>query len=254
MVDTVTITRRFCGPPGSGNGGYTTGLVAAALSGAPAVEVTLHRPPPLERPLQLAREGDGATLHDGDDLVARGTVCELELEPPAAPTADELAAAVASFDVDQYAADHAFAGCFTCGPARDDGDGLRLFPAPLARDALHVWSWTPGPQDVEQDGSVSTPIAWAALDCPGGLAWMTHDDVPAVLGRLRVAVRRTPTEAEPLVVGGWRIAEEGRKRHSGSVIWSAEGEVLAVGEAVWIVLTAEQQAAFGVAGSGGAGG
>ena len=43
---TLSIDRRFCGPPGSGNGGYTAGRLAA-LIGDPA-EIMLRRPPPLE--------------------------------------------------------------------------------------------------------------------------------------------------------------------------------------------------------------
>ena len=47
----VMIPRRFNGPPDSGNGGYSCGVVAALLD-APAVEVTLRAPPPLERELR----------------------------------------------------------------------------------------------------------------------------------------------------------------------------------------------------------
>ena len=52
----LTVPRRFCGPPGSGNGGYTAGLLAERVQGGtahavshapgcPAVEVTLRQPP-----------------------------------------------------------------------------------------------------------------------------------------------------------------------------------------------------------------
>src|SRR5439155_15178742 len=67
----IVIDRRFCGPPDSGNGGYTCGLVAARVDG-PA-EVTLRLPPPLETPLTVA-PGDGGSVRvlDGDALVAEG--------------------------------------------------------------------------------------------------------------------------------------------------------------------------------------
>ena len=45
MTGSLTVARRFCGPPGSGNGGYVCGLIAGFLDG-PA-EVTLRLPPPL---------------------------------------------------------------------------------------------------------------------------------------------------------------------------------------------------------------
>jgi hypothetical protein len=49
MKEQLRVDRRFCGPPNSGNGGYTCGLVANFIDG-PA-EVILRRPPPLNRQL-----------------------------------------------------------------------------------------------------------------------------------------------------------------------------------------------------------
>lgn len=71
MSDRIVIDRRFCGPPDSGNGGYTCGLVAARVDG-PA-EVTLRLPPPLETPLTVA-SGDAGSVRvlGGDALVAEG--------------------------------------------------------------------------------------------------------------------------------------------------------------------------------------
>ena len=48
----LVIGRRFRGPPTSGNGGYTCGMLAAAAS--QPVELRLIRPPPLEVPLEIA--------------------------------------------------------------------------------------------------------------------------------------------------------------------------------------------------------
>ena len=57
---TLSIDRRFCGPPGSGNGGYTAGRLAA-LIGDPA-EITLRRPPPLETEMRVERAGQNRPL------------------------------------------------------------------------------------------------------------------------------------------------------------------------------------------------
>jgi UDP-2,3-diacylglucosamine pyrophosphatase LpxH len=65
---TLSIDRRFCGPPGSGNGGYTAGRLAA-LIGDPA-EITLRRPPPLETEMRVERAGSRLLLVHGDDLIA----------------------------------------------------------------------------------------------------------------------------------------------------------------------------------------
>ena len=43
----LRIAGRFCGPPGTGNGGFASGSLAARLAGTIHVEVTLRRPVPL---------------------------------------------------------------------------------------------------------------------------------------------------------------------------------------------------------------
>ncbi len=62
-------------------------------------------------------------------------------------------------------------------------------------------------------------------------------------------VHRRPAEGEELVVAGWDLGAEGRKRASGSVIWSADGEIVARNLATWIALTKDQQAQFRTAGA-----
>ncbi len=69
---TLSIDRRFCGPPGSGNGGYTAGRLAA-LTGDPA-EIMLRRPPSLETEMRVERAGPGdlAVAADPDGRVTGG--------------------------------------------------------------------------------------------------------------------------------------------------------------------------------------
>jgi len=50
----LIIPSRFCGPPGSGNGGYVCGRIAAYVDG-PAT-VTLRRPTPLGAPMAIERD------------------------------------------------------------------------------------------------------------------------------------------------------------------------------------------------------
>ena len=65
----LTIPSRFCGPPGSGNGGYVCGRIAAYLDGP--VTVTLRRPPPLATPLAVERGGESSVrIHHGRTLIA----------------------------------------------------------------------------------------------------------------------------------------------------------------------------------------
>jgi hypothetical protein len=54
-METMTIPRRFRGPPNSGNGGYVCGMLARHIAGA--AEVTLRAPPPLETELSVVEAG-----------------------------------------------------------------------------------------------------------------------------------------------------------------------------------------------------
>jgi hypothetical protein len=90
------IERRFRGPPQSGNGGYTSGMLAAAA--ATPVEVRLMKPPPLEQPLSIREDADGSRLLllDGEEPVASASPKTFELEVPKPPTYAEALAAPAS--------------------------------------------------------------------------------------------------------------------------------------------------------------
>lgn len=61
-VDDLIVGRRFCGPPDSGNGGWTAGALATRLGANrpddrsdswPLIEVTLRQPPPLDERLSV---------------------------------------------------------------------------------------------------------------------------------------------------------------------------------------------------------
>ena len=76
MTQSITIHRRFRGPPDSGNGGYSCALLGRFIDGPAAVRLSV--PPPLGVPLEV-RKKDGlvaaawipdATLVDASGFVA----------------------------------------------------------------------------------------------------------------------------------------------------------------------------------------
>lgn len=163
MAESIAIDPRFCGPPDSAHGGYACGRVAEFVSGA--AEVTLRRPPPLGRSLQIEWRDGSAALLDGETVVAEGTPCALELglpEPVADMEPDEAFASFTLFD------NHWLRTYFGCGPDRDLGDGLRLFPRRVPERALLAVPWTPDPSLNGGEGWVRPEFVWAALDCPSG--------------------------------------------------------------------------------------
>ncbi len=248
-MSSVTISSRFHGPPASGNGGYSCGLAAAQLGRRGPVRVRLRVPPPLDRPLEVRRDGESVQLLDGERVVAEAVPTALELEAPDPVEYQVAVDAYTSFDVEGYAAVHAFPTCFTCGPGRASGDGLRLFPAQVPdRPELVLAPWRPEPSFAGSDGLIPDELVWAALDCPSWLVWMVRDPspVPAVLGELTAVIERRVSPGEPLVVAAWQIAADGRKRTSGSVMWDSEGELVAKARSTWIVLGESHYESFGV--------
>ena len=131
------VPSRFCGPPESGNGGWVCGHAAVLLDPGPdeSVTVRLRTPPPLDRELQVGSgETDGRrTLEvaDGEHPVAQATV-GTALEPTGTPPLVSFAAATTAGEAYEGLADHPFPTCFSCGTAREEGDGLRLRPGRVA--------------------------------------------------------------------------------------------------------------------------
>ena len=239
MTAELRIDRRFCGPPDSGNGGYTCGLVAATVPG-PA-EVTLRRPPPLDTPLRVERRGDGVRVLDGDVLVAEGAVASADLgvDVPDPVGVDAAAGAAARSPLHEHPEEHPFPTCFVCGPQRAPVDGLRILVGPVAGRDVAADAWTPSADLAGTDGVVRPEFVWAALDCSGGVgSWLVEplEGNPYVLGRLAVRIRGVVRAGEPHAVVGWCIGVDGRKRTAGSAIFTAAGDLAGVARATWIQL------------------
>jgi hypothetical protein len=225
----VRIDRRFHGPPDSGNGGYVAGVVSGVLGG-PACTVTLHRPPPLDLPLELRTTEQSAELLDGDQLIASAVSAELDLEVPAPPAIADAQAAQARF-VGHHR--HYFPSCFVCGPRRAAGDGLAIYPGILGGEVAATW--TPGADLAAADGSVRREFLWAALDCPG--YWAVEQAAGrALLGRMTARIERPAPVGEPLIVTGWAIASEGRKHQVGTAVHDRRGGLVACARSTWITV------------------
>jgi hypothetical protein len=244
FLSKVVIARQFCGPPNSGNGGYVCGVLARDLPG-PATAVLRARVP-LEVDLHLQRE-DGATVMTdaAGALVGKGAPADPELLPdPPLPPSLARARAAAERHVGLTQSFHPI--CFTCGPERDEGDGLRVFPGQVeGAPAGHVaCAWTPDAAFADAEGLVSTEVIWAALDCPGFFAWVeVAGRHGALLGTMTGEVLRRPRAGEPCIVTAWPLVREGRKETAGVALFSAEGELLARGHQIWIMSAPPAQAA-----------
>lgn len=222
----MIIESRFNGPPGSGNGGYSSGVFATALIGAGPAEVTLRRPPPLDVPLTAgttAAADGGLEVHGPDGEV----VARVKAVDPVVPTVPAVSWAEAVQASRSYAgfADHPFPTCYVCGPQR--ADGLRIFPGRVTDGR------TAAPFVVPAE--VTPATVWAALDCPGGWSIIAPGR-PYVLGRMAAVVAALPAAGDECVVVGATVRTEGRKALVHSALYGPEGDPIGYARATWIAI------------------
>ena len=140
----LIVPRRFCGPPSSGNGGWTAGALARPCvdhdcpenraDAWPAITVALRQPPPLDTPMsvgdQVTERGlETVAGYGGADRRAgpargrrprpRSSRCRPRRRAPAMASYPGLVS-------------HPFPTCVSCGTGREEGDGLRIFPGRVA--------------------------------------------------------------------------------------------------------------------------
>jgi hypothetical protein len=237
MAETLRIPARFNGPSGSANGGYTCGLVAGRVDSKVA-SVSLRAPPPLERPLQVVREDDRVQLLDGATVVAEGEPDELLLEVPD-PVAPDRAARASQAGRDRWSERHPFPECVVCGPAREPGDGMRVFPGELD-GGLYAAEWTPDNSLDDGSGWVRPEYVWAALDCPTSAPVANFGEgPPLVLARLTARLGRPVRVGESHALVSWPLDVDGRKRRAACALFDSEGRLLCASSALWIELRQE---------------
>lgn len=245
-VTQLTVSRRFCGPPDSGNGGWTAGALATfdvddcpdnRVESWPPIEVSLRQPPPLDTPMLVETSHCGAEATFGGAVIAtaRGVEASLtEVEPVDPATAR---AAEASYKGLVF---HPFPTCFSCGTAREEGDGLRIFPGLVDDGPRVAATWTPHPSLSEdwhtyadENRRASAASTWASLDCVGGWAGDFGERL-MVLGRMTARIDTLPVVGEEHVVVGEARGQEGRKTFTATTLYDADGRVVGTAEHIWI--------------------
>ncbi len=243
----MVVPSRFCGPPRSGNGGWTAGALAAHLPGGPesAVAVTLRTPPPLDVALALEREGATTRAMHGETLVAEAAAAPGDPAPVAAVDVETAREAQTRF---VGLEEHPFPTCFVCGTARREGDGLRIFPGVVEPEdgrTRVAATWEPHPSHAgpppadavaDEPGVVSLAHAWAALDCVGGWSAEGMAEGAMVLGRMTAVVDAMPRIGAEHVVVGTTHRSEGRRTDTSSTLYDDAGRVVARAAHTWIAI------------------
>jgi len=233
-VTSLSFGRRFRGFESGALGGFAAGAVVAGRIDGPS-EVNLRSLPPMGRELSLREQGDGGlALLDRETLVLEAKPAPFELEIPPPPGVTEAVEAGHRLIHDELG--HPYPNCFTCGPDREPGDGLRLFMSRTSADGdLLASAWTPDPSLAESGDAIPTEMVWAALDCPS--IWAVGEFPEGgfnVLARQRVESLAPVPVGEPSIVTAWPIEHGGRKHLTGVAIHDGEGGLLARGESLLI--------------------
>lgn len=229
---TLRVAARFCGPPGSANGGYVCGLIADAIG--QLVTVRLLMPPPLDTDMTVHADADGTwhVQHEARRIAeARpASLDDLQL-PPTVTHAEAVAASRLAPWSDP--ARHPCPGCFVCGPLRAEGDGLRLFAGAVAGKDIVATGWSPDASMARADGRVAPELIASALDCPGFQALQTGLK-PWLLGEYTCRIDHRVAPGEACVITGWKIESKGRRSIVGTALHDSSGRLCALAKGVWI--------------------
>ena len=229
----MIVSEQFRGPPYSGNGGYVGGLLSAGINGA--ATVVLRSVIPLNTELTLQEDKGVFTLVSPDGtLVGEATSGETPQAPPKPPSYAKAARAGATFP-GLTRIFHPI--CFCCAPQLEEGYGLRVAVGQTEGEPEgHVSGvWTAHSSFADAEDLVTPEVIWAALDCPGSVAWLVKQGDAGLLGTMTCEILRRPTVSEPCIITAWPIEQSGRKRVSGTALFSATGKLLAQSHQIWIV-------------------
>ena len=231
--DTIVIPARFSGPPNSGNGGYTAGLLSYHAS--THCEVTLRKPIPIEQEMHVAGDYKRRVLMAGEELIAEASFAGMITVNPPAPVSFE--AAQAAMENSPAFQNHPFPTCFVCGPQRSEG--LRIFPGLVsgaAEPPVFASAWIPAAEFTDRSRSVRREFVWAALDCPTGFAAGFPYMGKLVTGRLSVKLVAPVRAGEKCVIMSWPLGIDGRKHHAAAALFGEDDSVRAEAKATWIKL------------------
>lgn len=248
MRHTLTIPQQFRGPPNSGNGGYVAGAVAEHFPFGPsapedaAVQVTLRAPIPLDTPLALTcNDENHLHLTLGEQLIAEAEPVRLALDVPAPP---DFAAALAARDQSpslQPRMNSLIPGgtgfhpvCVCCGADVAEGEGLRVFAAPVPGCNGVAAAWRPAAALADGAGLLPERLVWTALDCPGQFAYLVEGIRTGLLGRMTARVLRPVAADADYVVTGWTMGVERRKHFAGTALFDSQGTLCALAQQTWI--------------------
>jgi hypothetical protein len=235
-VSAVRIGRRYQGPTGSGQGGWTAFRFAERIG--TAVEVSLKAPVPLETDLFVASDPAGARWTLGPERNGGSAVMTAAPAGPIDATTEPVTIEQARRAREGFAhlgSRHPVPHCFSCGLQHDS---MRVHAAALDGDR-YATDWTVPGWAVTDDGAVDGGVLWAALDCTS--AWYVCQSRGE---RVAFTVQYAAEILEPVETGatyalvGWAGDApddwDGRKRHAAAAAFADDGTCVARSVSLWV--------------------
>ncbi|TGK33377.1 hypothetical protein EHQ12_11135 [Leptospira gomenensis] len=238
--ETITIPSKFCGPPLSGNGGFSAGSAAKKLNSLSSI-VKIKAPIPLDTELRVNFDPNTYSslvdISSGSVAVEAEPAPDFRLDLPRPVSMDAILEASGSY---LGFVEHPFPSCFVCGPERNEKDGMRIFSGKIPDQPgfkhLHAAIWRPWKELSDDSGSIRKEVIWAALDCPGGFAVSVEDPQMIVLAKLSGRILAPIQAEESYRILSWEIARNRRVRTAGTAIFrEKEDFCVAYSEGGWMV-------------------
>lgn len=240
-IDNMILSRRFCGPPKTGNGGFTAGILVETV-GTNAAEIRLLNPTPVETAITIESENgqQGAIYNDSKKVLATlKSIASEDFPEYKLPVVPDLGDVIKISAFYPGFTTHPFPTCFVCGPKREVNDGMRIFvgPAPeqIGFENLMAGYWLPDRTVGSQDDFVRDAAIWGALDCPGGFSAVLDEPHLIVLSKIRGKIIERPKIGEDYTVMSWRLHKLTRAFKVMTAIFKSDSKKLfAISEALWL--------------------
>lgn len=232
-VTTIRIGRRYQGPSGTGQGGWTSALFERAV-GHP-LAISIRAPIPLDTDLDLAETDEGWQLRNGEQVILAATPRTEPFVDTPAVSIEEAAAARARFPAANDAV-HPVPDCFSCGPVETS---MGVHAGPLADGSgRFAVDWTV-PAWAATESLPDDALLWTAMDCT--MAWYVayrDDHRPAFTVSFAAEVTAPLVAGETYALVAWNgdyaAAWDGRKRGGAAAAFDSRGTCVARSRSFWV--------------------
>ena len=215
------------------------GILAKKLEGC--VRVRINWPIPLNEELVIQTGIQDSKLLHGETLIAQASSADQSrlqalLRPSMPPYVSFNEALEASKAYPGFES-HPFPECFVCGPNREVGDGLRIFPGPHSSETFVCAPFKTYPSLFSSDKNMAVEYQWSALDCSGAYGIMNaFGPDKYVLGTIIGEIKAPIHMDEMIVAMGWAIDKAGRKARSGTALINHHGQLKSWALSTWIAI------------------